>query len=103
MSGSEADWLRFFAATEHVWATGTRNPVGLFGTLVCGGHRSRLALCDEDKVRRRPQDSKADRNDGHGSGPHPQLQRDNPVFLIPVRTLGIMKRGGILRARHWSG
>lgn len=53
VNGSECDRLRFFAAAEHAKAIGTRNPCGLFATLVRRKLWHYATLDDEDAARRR--------------------------------------------------
>ncbi len=55
VNGSECDRLRFFAAAEHAKAIGTRNPCGLFATLVRRKLWHYATLDDEDAARRRLQ------------------------------------------------
>lgn len=53
VNGSECDRLRFFATAEHAKAIGTRNPCGLFATLVRRKLWHYATLDDEDAARRR--------------------------------------------------
>ncbi len=53
ISRSECDKLRFFAAAEHAKAIGTRNPCGLFSTVVRRGLWSFISSADEDTALRR--------------------------------------------------
>ena len=48
ISRSECDRLRFFAAAEHAKAIGTRNPCGLFATIVRRGLWAYITQDDED-------------------------------------------------------
>ncbi len=48
ISQSESDRLRFFAAAEHAKAIGTRNPCGLFATIVRRGLWGFITQDDED-------------------------------------------------------
>jgi hypothetical protein len=51
ISQSECDRLRFFAAAEHAKAIGTRNPCGLFATIVRRGLWGFITQDDEDAAR----------------------------------------------------
>jgi len=51
ISQSECDRLRFFAAAEHAKAIGTRNPCGLFATIVRRGLWGFITQDDEDTAR----------------------------------------------------
>ncbi|MCC7316640.1 MAG: hypothetical protein IT419_17755 [Planctomycetes bacterium] len=53
MTTSECDRLRFFAAAEHAKVIGTRNPCGLFATLIRRGLWHFATQEDEDAARRR--------------------------------------------------
>lgn len=53
LTTSECDRLRFFAAAEHAKAIGTRNPCGLFATLVRRKLWQYATQDDEDSARRR--------------------------------------------------
>jgi len=48
---SEMDRLNFFAAAEHARAVGTKNPCGLFVTIVRRGLWQYISLSDEDAAR----------------------------------------------------
>lgn len=53
IKGSEMDQLNFFAAAEHARTVGTKNPCGLFVTLVRRGLWHYITLSDEDAARQK--------------------------------------------------
>src|SRR5206468_786845 len=53
---SEADRLRFVAATEHAGAVGQQNPCGLFASIIRRKAWNLLSQADEDRASRRLRD-----------------------------------------------
>ena len=82
----EADRLRFFAAAERALRVGTRNPAGLFATIVRQGLWSHIAQVDEDLAlaRMKRKDAAAPSENAAAHRTHGPRQRGGTTVQRPV-------------------
>ncbi len=101
ITGSECDRLRFFGAAEHALAIGTKNPSGLFVTMVRRGLWKFITQDDEDAARRRLRQldgadgtvAAASMSDGAGERHSERLISDEMADRMTIREMVLRSLG----------